>query len=434
MMIKRMLVGFLVLLIVFQTGCTSELVMTKGQESFREKGVSITDSGDYFNVAVDFSGGMTHRQMGEALARGILAVAPDYEALVDLYLTENLAKYEYNDALLRVEDIKTQLNREYVDEMDGMSMVFSGGTDNRYNDGKISRDEVYLFNLLPDAIRGSQCSFVSVFGSRSATGRTITGRNLDWYSGKINQLPRLQSVTTFNYGNRKLCSIGYLGFLGIITGFNDSKVFAAILDSSTGAPYTSLGKRSYPLDLRFALENKTTLDGAAEYMADPSKLYAVNHIIGFSDSEGSKVLENNISGTGATGQRVRRALRSADSRLNKDITWGIGDAIGCVNSFLLYGNFDNHTSNKYNTRRWKNMKGQLLAMGPSVTAEEMKNVIAYNHGSPGTFMDSGDLYNKMTLQMIVFQPDSLTLEIAFRSRNTRKAPEKPVFEEIPVFR
>jgi hypothetical protein len=33
-----------------------------------------------------------------------------------------------------------------------------------------------------------------------------------------------------------------MGYMGAITGFNDSKIFAAIVDSPTGVTYTSQGK------------------------------------------------------------------------------------------------------------------------------------------------------------------------------------------------
>lgn len=433
-MIKRFFAACLLFIHLLQPGCSSVIsIPAAGDSSYEVDGVSITDKGNYFNVVLDFTGGLSHRQIGEAFAKGILQLVPDYEVLVDSYIAENLIRSEYKYAFFRMEDIKPQIDSEFAEEIDGMASVFSGGDNDLRSDKKVSKNEFYLFNLFTDVIRGTQCSYISVFGSRSETKKTITGRNLDWYGGSRNQLPRLQAVITFIYPDKKICSIGYMGYMGILTGFNDSKVFAGILDSGTNASYTSEGRRSYTLDLRYALENTKTMNDAAEFMGDPAKLYAYNHIIGFSDPDSSLILENNFSGNGADGNRVKRAIRKSGSKLNKNITWEISDAIAAVNSFVLFGNHNNHTPNKYNTKRWANIKTQLQNKGSVVSAGQMKEIVSFNHGKPGNFSESGDIYNKMTLQMIVFQPDNLSLEVFFRPRGNRVNPVNPVFEKIAVF-
>jgi hypothetical protein len=249
----------------------------------------------------------------------------------------------------------------------------------------------------------------------------------------LNQLPQIQALITFKYPTVQLCSIGYLGYQGIITGFSTNHIFAGIIDSITGAPFSSLGKRSYPLDLRWALETKTTLKDAAAVMLDPHNNYAVNHVICMADSRQGILIENNFSGQGTGTQQVRRAIRNAGSRLNKGITWGIDNAVASVNSFLLKGNTDNQTPNSYNTKRWKNIKKQLLAKGPVVTREELKEVAVYDDGAPGTFADSGDLYNRMTLYLVIFEPDTFSLEIFFHPRDTRQSPADPKFESVAGF-
>jgi hypothetical protein len=432
-MLKKMIVVGLILIQILLVGCSENILVVNGKYTYEEKGVSIKDMGNYFDVVLDYTSGLNCRQMGEAYARGILEAVPDYEFLIDSYLTRNNNSNNYKNSIYRTEDLKLLLNQDYMDEIEGMSSVFSGGSKNEMKDKKISKDELYLFNLYPDVAVSTQCSFVSVFGSRSSTGSTITGRNLDWYGGDLNELPRIQAVITYIHKNKKICSIGYLGYIGMLTGFSDSKVFAAVLVSPSGAPYDSAGKRSYSMDLRFALENNKTINKIAEYMKDPLKHYTANHLIALSDPTKSVVLENNFSGIGPNGQTVKREVRTAESMLNDGITWGISDAIGSVNSFLLFGNYNNHTSYKHNTKRWKNMKERLISAGKAVTPEGIKKVITYNHGSPGTFNESGDLYNRNTVQMILFQPESLTLEVFFRPKNSLKNPKDPVFEKIQVF-
>lgn len=432
---KKFLSVSLIFFLLIQTGCTSKIAVPNAAcKSYSAPGVSITDKGNYYDVVLDFTKGLSHKQIGEAYAKGILKLVPDYEKLIDSYITENLIKSEYKYALYRTEDIEPQVNSEYSDEIDGMASEFSGGNKDVWGDNKLSKNEMFMYNLFTDALRGSQCSYISVYGSRSETKKTITGRNLDWYGGRENQLPRIQAVITYVYPNKKVCSIGFMGYMGILTGFNSDKVFAGVLDSGTNAGYTSEGRRSYPLDLRYALENTSTMNDAASFMSDPKKLYAYNHIIGFSDPDSSVILENNFSGNGADGQRVKRAVRTSDSKLNKNVSWGISDAVASVNAFMLYGNNDNFTPNKYNTKRWKNILAQMHKDGAVLSVDNMKNIISFYHGSaPGNFTESGDIYNKMTLESILFQPDSLSLQIYFRPKNNRVNPAHPVYEKISAF-
>ncbi|EPR12951.1 C45 family autoproteolytic acyltransferase/hydolase [Ruminiclostridium papyrosolvens] len=430
---KKLLAGLLIILLVFQTACTQEISVKKGSPNYKGKGVTITDKGNYFDVALDFTKGLSHREIGKEFARGILSVVPDYETLVDSYIAENLFKSQYNETFWRVDDIKAQIDREYREEIEGMAEVFSGGDKNVRGDNKISKDEFFLFNLFLDVIRATQCSFVSVYGSQSATGKTITGRILDWYGGNKNQLPRIQAVITMKNSTGSICSIGYIGFMGIITGFNDRKIFAAVQESTSGAAYSSAGKRSYPLDLRHALENTANMEKTIEFMQDEKKQYAVNHLIVFSDPNESKVLENNFSGRGSGAGRLKRAVRTAESKLNKGVTWGIKDAVASVNSFILEGNTDNHTRTKYNTRRWKYIKEQFSGRESGFSLEDIKKIMTYTKGSPRALLDTRYLYTKATLSMTVFQPDTLSLEVYFFPRNTLKVPDKPTFEKISVF-
>lgn len=430
---KRLLAVLFMGILIFQSGCSKDISVPSGKSGYKTEGVVITDKGNYFDVVLDYTKGLSHRQIGESFARGILEVVPDYEKLIDSYIAGNIFNSEYKEAFWRVDDIKPQLQQEYKDEIDGMASVFSGGNNNVRGDNKVSRDEFYLFNLFLDVIRSTQCSFVSVFGARSATNKTITGRSLEWFAGDRNQLPRIQAVITIKNPGGRICSIGYMGFLGIITGFNDSKVFAAIQESQTGATYSSEGRRSYALDLRYSLENLKALDEVIGFMKEPSRQYAVNHLIVFSDAEESKVLENNFSGPGTGTERVKRAVRTSGSKLNEGVTWGIENAVACVNSFLLYGNHDNHTEFDYNTLRWDFIKEQLSKKASGVTFEDIKKTMSYCDGPPRAFSDTKYLYNKATLYIVVFEPDSFNLEVYFFPRNTLKVPDKPTFEKISVF-
>ncbi|MRR09020.1 hypothetical protein EG831_02800, partial [bacterium] len=163
--------------------------------------VTVTDRGSYYEVVADYGSGVTPDSMGRALAAAARQAAPGLEPLVDSYLSEKAGSNTvYNAWLARTADIRPQLAADHAAEIEGMASQMSGGTTNVRGDGKLSRDELFLLNLLPDVARGSQCCGVSVWGARSATGRPLTARLLDWSDGSGHQLAQVQAVTTIKRG------------------------------------------------------------------------------------------------------------------------------------------------------------------------------------------------------------------------------------------
>lgn len=404
-------------------------IMTQNVSAAYDHGaVTITDNGGYYKICINMNKNITHKQAGMELGKKILARIPNYEALWDSYLFDIAGKTEvYAEFLRRVEEIRPALDQAYRDEIDGIASQLTGAGQNTMNDGKLSRDELYILNLFPDIGRSTQCSAFSVYGKRSEKGKMMTARILDWYAGSQNQLAKLQAVLVIKNKNKSICTIGYVGYMGVISGFNKKGVFGAILDSSTKMPFSITGRRSYTMDLRHALENARNTDEAANYLKNPEYKYTFGHLIFLSDKKASKVLENNISDTA----QCIRDVRTSSSVLNDGIEWGITDSVGTVNSFMLKGNFDNFTPNIINTARWASMKNQILSKGNKVNLAEMKEIISFNNGDgPGNQSD-GDLYNSRTQQIMIFEPANLHLEIFFRPIDG-KLPNVPVFKKVRV--
>ncbi len=425
MNMKRYLrLGLFLILAVNVAGCSNG----KAAAGVSKEPVSMVHKGSHFEVVLDYTAGTSHYEMGKAYGAAILEAVPDYESLFDSYLADMTRDNQDLDFLLqRVKDIKPQMEQDYADEIEGIASNFSGGADSIRGDGKLSAEELFLINLFPDVARGTQCSAVSVYGQRSETGETITARILDWVNGTKNQLSRMHAVVTYKNDNKSIVTIGYLGFMGTVSGFNDDKVFGAILDAGTGAAYSSSSKYSYPMDLRYALEHYQTMDEVAAYLTSPDREYAFSHLIFMSDPTESKVLENNVSGQANS----LRDVRTEESEFNGKIVWGISDSIGSVNSFLLKGNFNNHSLNLFNTARYESMKDALESKGEEVTVDELKSVASYYGGEAPGEQTNGDLYNLGTQQIILFEPGELKLEVFFRPIDN-VLPAVPQFEEIDV--
>ncbi len=393
--------------------------------------VNIVDRGNYYEVTLDYSRGATPREMGMVYGKKIQEMIPNFEKIVDSYISEvTFIPPIYQILIMRAQNLEPQIDPAYREEIEGLAATFTGDHRNWFNDGRISMDEVYLLNLMGDVWRLTECSGAAVWGPRSATGKNITARLFDWSGGKMSQLTKIPAVTTIKNGDKSICLIGYLGYLGTIAGFNRHGVFAGVLDCQTGAgPYVSGGKKSYMLDLRHALENYKTLDEAAAYLTDPANQYTVNHLIFLSDPDVSKVLENNFSGTGSN---MRRALRTDSSELNDGVTWGIPNAIACVNSFVLKGNHDNFTGADFNTARWESFRRELLAKGDGVTFDQLKEVATYHTQEYPDAQSSGDIYCGANQTIVLFEPATFRLEVAFKPRDGSPLPARPVFNSIAV--
>ncbi len=417
---------YLLSVIVLVTGLNLGAVTINAAETTQR--VTVTAKGSHYEVVLNFKGEKSHEKIGKEYGSQILKAVPQYEALVDSYLAEITSNdVVYNLMLQRVKDILPQVDKDYVDEIKGIASNFTGKEDNVRGDGKLSTSEMFLMNLCPDAVRPSQCCGAGVYGDKSENNNNIGMRILDWHAGSKNQLVGIQSVVTFKNSKKSICTIGYLGYMGCISAFNDNKVFGAILDSSTGDEYSSESKRSYPFDLRHALENYTTINGVAAYLKSPVRNYTYGHLIFLSDDKVTKVLENNISGK----ENSLRDVRTEKSELNEGITWDISDSVGCVNSFMLKGNFDNHSNNPFNTNRFYSMKKVLKEQGEKFTFDNMKVVASYYQGEEPGPQKEGDLYNTSTQQIMVFEPANNRYEVFFRPLSGN-LPKVPVFEKIPV--
>lgn len=396
---------------------------------WKGKNVSIKKTPSHFQVEINYNCGLAPRQMGEEYATGILHLLPAYEQILDSYLAYFIGKEKstFLFFLERTHGIKNQIPREYREEIEGFASRLSGANRDQVGDGHLSLNELYVVNTLGDVLRVNQCSAVSVFGARSATGHTITGRNFDWIEGGEGQIHRIQAIIIYKNGAQSICSIGYVGLFGVVTAFNRYGVFGATLDSPTGVDYSSsVGKHSYDMDLRYALEHNYNIPGVANDLLDTSKGYTFNHLIFLSDSFQSQVLENNFSGTGSN---MHRALRDASSTLNPGIPWGIDNSVAAVNSFMLWGNHDNFTNVPSNTMRWNSMITLLNSAGKRVSREEMKKIMGFHAGDEP---EDGDLYRKgSTSQIIIFEPLNHHLEVYFHPKNGEPT-GVPNFETIPV--
>lgn len=387
----------------------------------------------YFYGEIDLSQ-MTHTQMGKEYANAIVAVFPDYEQHVDSMLKDQFdllaaAKekigYDLNFELCtaRATDIHSNLQAEYQEEIAGLQTVFSYDQD-VLGDGKLSQNEMLVYQLFGDVMRPTQCSGAAAFGDASATGATIVGRNLDWDLLQHDDTSAMHTVLYLKDGDQSLVMFNVLGSLVPISGYNDDKVFVASLDAETMAPYPDTSnKKSYLFDYRYALENSKTLEEAAAYLSTES--YTMNHLVLMADENKAQVLENNIGSPG-------RGLRSWNSTLQPGITWGIKDTLATVNDFRLAGNYATPEDDPIDDLRWESYRNNItsaLTTG-NIDVAKMKQIVGYS-GTDGKPVPSGAVFRSdhiPSIQSMVIRMDTLETWIAFKPSGSN--PQDPTYTEV----
>jgi len=376
----------------------------------------------YYEVILDLEKG-SHYNVGKAYGEAILQIFPQYVSVAEQCLYKNTqgmfkgTKANYNFLQERLDAVIPQIPSDYVDEINGFADAIAGSEISFADDGKLSREEIFTLNLIPDILRGTQCSGMAAFGNKSQTGSTITGRILEWNFGSEKQMTSIHSVVTFKNSHKTITTIGFLGLFDVITAINDNGVFLGILDANTGEPFEATDKKCYSFEIRTALENYSTAKEVAEYSNSLSSEYTFSHNLLITDNKSAFVAENCVSG-GKAG------IRTFQSKLVDGLKWDNPDSLCVVNGYALEGNFDNLTSNRHNTIRWKKFNERLMKYD-RVNAADVKDILTVDDpNKPGS-----NIYSNYTIQTIIYDALSGSLDVAF-TQPTGEFPKKPVFVKV----
>lgn len=362
--------------------------------------VTIQKADGYYNVTLDYAN-TSHREMGRQYALAINNAMPTYAQTVDDALAIQAAYLQsagvsFTQVVARAKTLFNSPNfyADYKDEIEGMQEVFNYDVDNP-GDGKLSKNELLVFQVFPDVMRAMSCSASAAFGSASVSGKTILGRNLDWISKLNPNAGALHSLTAFKNGNKTVANFGMLGQLSGATIFNTSRVFGAVLDGETGVEYPTdlTGRRSYMFDLRYALENFTTLNDVSNFMRAADHLYAYNHLIFLADESTAGAVENQVNNRPPTsGNRALRTDASPLQTMPPGQGWGILGAFATVNDYRLVNNY--FTGEQYNTSRWTSFKSKyaLVPAGQKIDINSMKAIAGYPGPDSSGIMDKGAIF------------------------------------------
>ncbi|MGQ9504619.1 MAG: C45 family autoproteolytic acyltransferase/hydrolase [Thermogutta sp.] len=143
----------------------------------------------------------------------------------------------------------------------------------------INCDELFAVNVLPDIYRSVACSSLIVLPERSATGKILFGRNLDFFSPR--QLYRYSILKIYDCEGKRhrVASIGFPGFVGCLTAMNDAGLCLAVHEvhftkddsqmfNPDGVPYAMV--------MRQVMENCSTVEEAVAHLKKTPRTTLLN--------------------------------------------------------------------------------------------------------------------------------------------------------------
>lgn len=350
-----------------------EEAATYTDESEKEEAIETYSSADglcvieryptYYDVSLDYEKGEP-AEVGKAYAQTILEAVPDFADNFEPYLHENIRgafngrKINYDALEERIETLINSLPEDYRDEVISFAKTLSQeeadyAEDGYAEDGRLSYIEALTMQIIPDALRPTACSALSLGGEKTVSGKRITIRNLEWNTGSNNQMTKIHAVTHMKKGENSITTVGILGLLDIITAVNDDGVMIAILDvgSKEELPFVYNDKKCYTFEIRYALEHFDNAKEAGEYLVGESGDFTWCNNLLCTDEKDAFCCENATKEVAATG-KARSVLRTTESELMEGLAWDSPDALCIVNSFATKGNQDGFTGAEFNITRF----------------------------------------------------------------------------------
>ena len=387
----------------------------------------------YYDVTLDYEKG-DRASVGKAYGTLIREQMPDYIDIMEPYVYENIRMaYDgnYTEAAVEAREkiLFDSYRPEYKEEIAAFAEGISGGTHGIKEDGILSFEEAVLAQMIPDALRPTCCSALSLWGSKTTTGDRITLRNLEWNLGSDNQMGKIHAVTHMKNGERSLTAISVLGLLDIISGINDDGVFAAILDvgSSQHEAYVCEGRKCYTMELRFALEEYSTARGLGEFMVSESGNYTWCHNLIITDKNDSFCAEDCVSQVVESGMG-KSILRDCNTPILKGLSWDSPDSLCVVNSFASAGNQDGFSGSYSNIIRFAKYNEWVKAKD-KFSPKDVKDLITQETVEQYAVQN---VHGAGSAQLILIDYHTGSVQVAFSGADG--VSDKPDFIEVDVIK
>lgn len=393
----------------------------------------------YYDVTIDYENS-TPAGAGRAYAQAVRKIFPNYDEIVEPYIYENIIiafpalKDDYGPVEKRVTTLAASIREDSREELYAMAEEMSGGYHGFAEDGRMSYEEALAASLIPEAMRGTACSALSLWGQKTESGDMIAARLLDWNLGSNYQMCAIHAVLHAKKGERSYTGIGFLGLGSLISGINDNGVFGAILDLGSGdnIPYEYENKRCYTYELRYALEEFDTAKEIGQYMVDNSGAFTWSHHIYLADGKETYCAEDAVAGLQRRGEGYS-VLRDNNTPLMSSLHWDSPDSLCVVNAFASEGNLDLWTSGANNYVRFFKYN-DWVSSTDKFTVGSLKSTLTQervNLGSNDDEAQVNNVHNTGTSQMIIVDYHTGNVQVAFTPATGPV--DDPVFTDIGHF-
>ncbi len=331
-------------------------------------------------------------QIGSELGQQIQSHFPTIQSIYDNYLHSILTTKQFNQLLEPMKLIKTDLDSNYQNEIEGIANSWHLTHPDQLGDGWLSNNEFWLLQFLADLTtinRGSALAITDV------NHQVVIGRNLDWKT--IPELRSLQTLTVYRYRDpqRSWVNIGFAGLVGVINGFNAQGLWASVLDSSASQIKLAPNWNSVGFKVRNALEKSGKMIQANHLLT--TQAYPRSHQIILADRTGSIVLEQFQGQLGL--------LRNNQSELISAMLWVDSAQLPVTQCFVLKASPANcyATTDYYRWRRFRQLLNNVTNKNQTLTSQNLMNIL---HDSANVRQA---IFNSNTIQSMVFIPKDRSL-------------------------
>ncbi|MDH5682403.1 MAG: C45 family peptidase [Spirochaetota bacterium] len=190
------------------------------------------------------------KERGNAMGR---LVREQVKVLVSHFLHKMLPPKKWPVAHSKAKQLEKNIPAEYIEEMKGLSE--SSG---------IAYKDILLANTFLEMQSTIYCSVFTAHKEKSASGKLILGRNLDFESFNVAHLYDLIVVHHLSK-DHSVVSIGWPGLIGVISGMNSRGLSATMLVSLTGGWESVTDKVPSTIAYRMLLDREHSVKGAYRF-------------------------------------------------------------------------------------------------------------------------------------------------------------------------
>ena len=361
---------------------------------------------------------LTPYAVGLEIGRQSKALFHDIEQRYDAHLQTVLSQTQFERIVRQqLPALLKKIDKSDQQALQAVRSVWLIAGENKLGDGRLSADEYYVLNLLPELGVPPGGVGIGVFDQASAESGPIVGRNLDWRHTP--DLRAVQAITVYEYPEQRVVSLGFAGLLGVLTGFNEQGLFVAYINAAAHTPYQQLRQvdatsQLSGFELRNILRQHASVPSAWRAMSRVP--FVVSHSVLLADRNTIKVLEYSV------GQKAQ--LRTWDSATRSGYAWDRVWQLAVIDCHVL-PNIGDPCQHLRDQVRWQRLR-TLLNFHPTqpAHARAVADILL------DTRHQAVALLNDQTVQSQLYVPATQHLYLSARSAQDQGVSSHQLYTDL----